>query len=119
MAFSKDKTEGSDHSLSTSTYCKPTFTGVMLNRNSLASKYKKGLVNCLIDCLFKICSSNQQKIIEKEEIRNILIDNYPPHIIDKEFEKYIKYKLLNVDKINNPSERTFRYHTLMITRKSS
>ena len=41
---------GSDNSISTSTYRKPTFTGVMLNWNSLTSiKYKKGLIRCLLD----------------------------------------------------------------------
>ena len=41
---------GSDNSISTSTSRKPTFTGVMLNWNSLTSiKYKKGLIRCLLD----------------------------------------------------------------------
>ena len=41
-----------------------------------------------------------------EEIRNILLKNkYPPHVIEKEFEKYEKYKKLNVDKITNPEEK--------------
>ena len=46
-----------DNSISTSTYHKPTFTGVMLNWNSLTSmKYKKGLIRCLLDRSSKICS---------------------------------------------------------------
>ena len=41
-----------------------------------------------------------------EEIRNILLkNNYPSHIINKEYEKYEKYKQLNVDKITNPEEK--------------
>jgi hypothetical protein len=66
-------------SITTSTYRKPTFTGVMLNWNSLTSiKYKKGLIGCLLDRSFKICSNNQQKIIEMEELRELLIkNNYP------------------------------------------
>ena len=98
---------GSENSISTSTYRKPTFTGVMLNWNSLTSiKYKKGLIRCLLDRSNKICSSIEQKIIEMEEIRNILLkNNYPSHIINKEYEKYEKYKQLNVDKITNPEEK--------------
>jgi hypothetical protein len=94
-------------SISTSTYRKPTFTGVMLNWNSLTSiKYKKGLIGCLLDRSFKICSNNQQKIIEMEELRELLIkNNYPQQVIDKEFEKFEKYKMLNVDKIPNPNEK--------------
>jgi hypothetical protein len=96
-----------DGSISTSTYRKPTFTGVMLNWNSLTSiKYKKGLINCLLDRSNKICSSNEQKILEMEDLRNILLaNNYPPLVIDKQFEKFEKYKQLNVDKITNPDEK--------------
>jgi hypothetical protein len=94
-------------SITTSTYRKPTFTGVMLNWNSLTSiKYKKGLIGCLLDRSFKICSNNQQKIIEMEELRELLIkNNYPQQVIEKEFEKFEKYKMLNVDKIPNPNEK--------------
>ena len=61
-------------SITTSTYRKPTFTGVMLNWNSLTSiKYKKGLICCLLDRSFKICSGYQQKIIEMEELCELLI----------------------------------------------
>ena len=100
-------TRNSDDSISTSTYRKPTFTGVMLNWNSLTSiKYKKGLISCLLDRSFKICSTREQQIIEMEDFRNILLqNNYPPHIIDKKFENIEKYKQLNVDKIPNPDEK--------------
>jgi hypothetical protein len=94
-------------SITTSTYRKPTFTGVMLNWNSLTSiKYKKGLIGYLLDRSFKICSNNQQKIIEMEELRELLIkNNYPQQVIEKEFEKFEKYKMLDVDKIPNPNEK--------------
>jgi len=100
-------TRNMDGSVSTSTYRKPTFTGVMLNWNSLTSiKYKKGLINCLLDRSNKICSSNEQKILEMEDLRNILLaNNYPSLVIDKQFEKFEKYKQLNVDKITNPDEK--------------
>ncbi len=65
-----------DNSISTSTYHKPTFTGVMLNWNSLTSmKYKKGLISCLLDRSSKICSSEAQRIVEMEEIKSLLINN--------------------------------------------
>ena len=58
----------SDNCISTSTYRKPTFTGVMLNWNSLTPiKYKKVLIRCLIDRSFKICSSNKKN---NRKIRN-------------------------------------------------
>ena len=79
----------------------------MLNWNSLTSiKYKKGLIRCLLDRSNKICSTAEQKIIEIEEIRNILINNnYPSQVIDKEVEKYEKYKKLNIDRIIDPEEK--------------
>ena len=90
--------------LETSTYRKPTFTGVMLNWNSLTSiRYKTGLIKCLLDRLNKICSSEQQKEIEMAQLRLILLNNnYPSKIIDKEFEKFLKYKTsLNTEIIDN------------------
>ena len=100
-------TRNSDNSISTSTYRKPTFTGVMLNWNSLTSiKYKKGLISCLLDRSNKICSSHAQKVEEMEDLRNLLIDNnYPPHIVDNEFKRFEKYKQLNVEKPPNPDEK--------------
>ena len=96
-----------DNSISTSTYHKPTFTGVMLNWNSLTSmKYKKGLISCLLDRSSKICSSEAQRIVEMEEIKSLLINkNVSPQKIDKEFERFEKYKQLNVNKVPNPEEK--------------
>ena len=109
---------------STSTYRKPTFTGVMLNWNSLTTlKYKKGLIHCLLDRSNKICSSEKQKEIEKASLRNILIqNNYPAVVIDKEYKKFeekqshmnvergknegIKIKYLSLPYINDKSEKT-------------
>ena len=37
---------------------------------------------------------------------NLLINNnYPPQIIENEFNKYEKYKQLNVEKVANPNEK--------------
>jgi hypothetical protein len=96
-----------DGTITTSTYRKPTFTGVMLNWNSLTSiKYKKGLIGCLLDRSYKICSNNQQRIIEMEELRDLLLkNNYPQQIIQNEFDKFEKYKMINVDKVQNPNEK--------------
>ena len=76
----------------------------MLNWNSLTSiRYKTGLIKCLLDRLNKICSSEQQKEIEMAQLRLILLNNnYLLKIIDKEFEKFLKYKTsLNTEIIEN------------------
>ena len=87
----------------TSTYRKPTFTGVMLNWNSLTSiRYKTGLIKCLLDRSNKICSKDEQKVVEMQQLRDLLLkNNYPNKIIEKEFEKLIKYKCLNVENMVN------------------
>ena len=74
-----------DFKFQTSTYRKPTFTGVMLNWNSLTSiRYKTGLIRCLLDRLNKICSSEEQKEIEMALLRLIFLNNnYPSLIIYK------------------------------------
>jgi hypothetical protein len=41
-----------------------------------------------------------------QELRELLIkNNYPQQVNEKEFEKFEKYKMLNVDKIPNPNEK--------------
>ncbi len=41
-----------------------------------------------------------------EDLRTLLINNnYTPQIIDNEFNKYEKYKQLNVEKVVNPGEK--------------
>jgi hypothetical protein len=79
-----------DNSISTSTYHKPTFTGVMLNWNSLTS-INSGLISCFLDPSNKICSTETQRIEEIEDLRNLLIDNnYPPRIIENKFKIFEK-----------------------------
>ena len=97
----------------TSTYRKPTFTGVMLNWNSLTSiRYKTGLIKCLLDRSNKICSKDEQKVVEMQQLRDLLLKtNYPNKIIEKEFEKFIKYKGLNVENIVDP-ELKIKYLSL-------
>ena len=113
-------TRNSDNSISTSTYRKPTFTGVMLNWNSLTSiKYKKCLISCLLDRSNKICSTETQRIEEMEDLRNLLIDNnFPSHIIENEFKRFGKYKQLNVEKTPNPDEKTKYLSLTFINDKS-
>ena len=101
-------TRSDDLSFRTSTYKKPTNTGNVLNWNSLtSSKYKTGLIWCFLDRSEKICSTEEQKIIERNELREILLrNNYPSHIIEKEFDRFLKYKQqTNVERIVNPEEK--------------
>ena len=83
-----------DGSLSTTIYRKKTFIGVYWN--SLTSKsYKLGLINCLLDKAWKICSDldifhievlNHKKILNKNE--------YPMNFVDSVIFKFINKKML-------------------------
>ena len=83
-----------DLTFSTSTYHKPTFTGVYLNWNSLtARKYKINLIKCLLDRIWKICSTEEQKHIEINEMKeNLLANNYPISIIENQVKNFLKNK---------------------------
>jgi hypothetical protein len=78
--------------LATKIYRKPTFTGVYLKWTSLTSiKYKLGLIYCLLDRAWKICSSPEARKTEISTIRSILAKNdYPTQIIDREIAKFMK-----------------------------
>ena len=55
-----------------------------------------------------------------EELRELLIkNNYPQQIIQKEFDKFEKYKMLNVDKIQTQMKKqnTFQFHSLTTNQK--
>jgi len=75
----------------TTIYHKKTFTGVYLNWKSLtARKYKIGLINCLLNRIWKICTTQEQKDDEVSKLRIILEKNeYPKNVIDQTIDKYI------------------------------
>ncbi len=63
----------------TKIYRKKTFTGVYLNWRSLtANRYKIGLIRCLANRIWKICSDNKDRLDELEKLKIILYRNdYP------------------------------------------
>ena len=81
----------------TSVYHKPTFTGVYLNWKSLtARKYKIGLINCLLNRIWRICTTQKHRDEEVSKLKLILAKNeYPDEIITKTIDKYISRITLN------------------------
>jgi hypothetical protein len=75
----------------TTLYRKKTFTGVYLNWTSLTSKrYKIGLIYCLLDRIWKICSETSERENEISKLKTILAKNdYPDHVIDREINKFV------------------------------
>jgi hypothetical protein len=75
----------------TTIYHKKTFTGVYLNWKSLtARKYKIGLINCLLNRIWRICTTQEQRDAEVSKLKLILAKNeYPKNVIDETINKYI------------------------------
>jgi hypothetical protein len=78
----------------TNIYHKKTFTGVYLNWKSLTSRqYKLKLIYCLMDRIWKICSLEEERNVEIEKLKQILLKNeYPSEIIEKEISTFIGRK---------------------------
>ena len=74
----------------TTIFHKKTFTGVYLNWTSLTSrKYKIGLIKCLLDRIWRICSDENDRELEIRTLESILLKNqYPTNVIQVEFEKF-------------------------------
>jgi hypothetical protein len=94
----------------TSVFHKKTFTGVYLNWTSLTSrKYKTGLIKCLLDRAWKICTLDTDRTKEIAAIKANLIQNeYPIDIIEKEINKFIELKnkpATTVEKEDKPHKR--------------
>ena len=80
--------------LHTEMYRKPTFTGVYLNWHSLTSKkYKTGLISCLLDRVYKICSEPENRDLEIKRIKSLLLkNNYPAQVLDDQIAKFVNKK---------------------------
>ena len=75
----------------TKIYRKKTFTGVYLNWKSLtARKYKIGLINCLLNRTWRICTTQDDRDEEVARLKSILAKNeYPKKVVDDTIAKYI------------------------------
>ena len=83
-----------DGSFRTSVYRKSTFMGLFMNFMSFTPMYYKlGLIKTLIDRVYKICCDRKTFDLEIKKVREYLCKNsYPPHLIDKQLNKYIDKK---------------------------
>ena len=77
--------DNSGPSLITSTFRKPTHTGLYTKWNSFVlRRFKINLINCLLDRCYKICSSYEIISDEFEQIKTMLsINGYPKYLLDK------------------------------------
>jgi hypothetical protein len=96
----------SGDSFHTTVYHKPTFTGVYLNWFSLTAKeYKIGLIRCLVDRAWRICSSYVAFHQELTNIKTVLRKNdYPEFVIDETIKKYLDRKYRKEDDKNGKGQ---------------
>ena len=79
-----------------SVYRKPTFTGLFLNFDSNAPKmYKIGLVKCMLNRAYDICSNWTNFHVEIQKICNYLLENgYPQRFLDSIVKRFIESKMV-------------------------
>ena len=93
----------SNDNLITSVYRKATFSGVLTNFQSFTPLgYKLGLVNCLIDRVYKI---NNSPIMLKKNLNNVFDflkrNLYPQTVLDKINKNYLKKRSNALSVTNN------------------
>ena len=95
-------THNDDGTLSTSIYRKPTFSGLYLKWNSFVPKqFKTGLVNCLLNRAWKICSNSDLFHQEINFIKSTLAANgYPSNFLNSCINRFLKTK--TSDRIKEP-----------------
>lgn len=100
LSFLDIKIKRTINGYKTSIYRKPTFTGVMINWNSLTSRsYKTALIKCLLNRAWKIVSSYEDLNDEIILIKQILIKNFfPIKIVDKVINRFLNEKILDIHK---------------------
>jgi hypothetical protein len=87
-------TRNVDNGIQTDVYRKKTFTGTYLHWTSLSPRdYKIGLINCLLDRAYRICSTEQALKKEVVKVKQILYKNeYPPKIVTNTVQKFFDSK---------------------------
>ena len=94
LSFLDVLVENSGPSLVTSTFRKPTHTGLYTKWNSFVPRrFKINLINCLLDRCYKICSSYEIISDEFEQIKTMLsINGYPKYVLDKCIREFFNRK---------------------------
>jgi len=93
----------------TSVYHKSTYTGLYLNWTSLtARRYKIGLIKCLANRIWSICSDPKERDKELSKLRGTLLQNaYPPDIVDLELKAFKERKMNQSSPPPKPDKKRF------------
>ena len=76
-------------------------------------RYKAGLIHCLLDRIWRICSLGEDKTAEIKELKKTLATNdYPPEVVEAEIDKFLQKKVPvpateteTVEKVELPEKR--------------
>ena len=92
----------SHDTFTTSTYQKPTYTGLLTNYFSFTPlSYKTGLIRTLIDRAYKIDNTNNGFQQDVKNITSILLRNsFPLYFINKTVKRYLHDKTKTISKAN-------------------
>ena len=95
-----------DGSYHTAVYRKPTNTGVLMHYDSMAPrKWKRALVNCLLNRAHRISSNFISFVEEADNIKSILSNNgYPIPMITTLTDEFIKLHNINKDNYKREPE---------------
>ena len=97
-----------DSNITTQTYHKPTYTGLLLNFNSFTPfSYKNNLIKCLIDRTFKINNTWTGFNSDIDKLKSTFqLNGYPKHLIENNLNKYLDNFYNKEDNSNNQSQGT-------------
>jgi len=95
-----------NESVTTGVFTKCTSSGDCLNYNSICpDRYKTSVIKNFLYRAYAICSSWSLFHQEVTRIRQVLCNNnFPSHIVEKEIDKFISRKLVNIG--NQPNENS-------------
>ena len=90
----------------TTMYFKKTSTGLYLNWTSLtARRYKAGLVKCLANRIWRICTDEKEREKKLQALKHrLLLNDFPPKVIDYEIDKFRQRK--QIQTCNHHQNRT-------------
>ena len=106
----------SQSTLSTSTFRKPTHTGLFAKWSSFVPRrYKVNLVNCLLDRCYKICSFYELICEEVEHIKTMLSRNgYPKYFLDKCVREFFNRKFKPKQTTTSQDRRNLQSKRILI-----
>ena len=113
-------TRNDDNKLTTSIHRKPFFSGLYLKFDSFVPhSFKRGLVNCLVNRAWHICSNFDLFHSELDYLRTVLASSgYPTNFVDSCIRRFLDKKYTNEElPMFGPKRKTSFYIFTILWRK--